>query len=212
VDECRPRLAASVAWALALVMAFQMVFTLSGLQGAMLDRVVGPGGEFSFWPNLVLAYLPAILWVVLYALLLPFVAVTPGRGFFLWALACWLPAAIIGTIAAVGLFDMSSRFSGDLAVVYLLAQISAELFVVLIVVALWRSDLFSARVVWLGFAWAGVGVITLGLGRLGTPQGALASALDNLSRYVSPALAVVFLAALAVELGRADVCLTKAST
>ena len=152
MDGRRPRLAASVAWALAFVTAFQMVFTLSGLQGAMLDRAMGPGGEFTFWPNLVLAYLPAILWVALYALLLPFVAVTPGRGFFLWALACWLAAVIIGTLAAVGVFDMSSRFSGDLAVVYLLAQISAELFRVLIVVALWRSDLFSARVEWLGFA------------------------------------------------------------
>jgi len=58
----------------------------------------------------------------------------------------------------------------------------------------------------------GVGVFTLGLGAFTASQGTLASALDVLSSYVSPALAVVFLAALAFELGRADVCLTKAST
>ncbi len=203
MDERRPRLAASVAWALAFVTAFQMVFMLSGLQRAMLDSMtLGAGGEFTFWPNLVLAYLPSVLWVCLYAVLWPFVSVTTPRPFIVAALVAFVPLAII---AVFGSFVLSSHASTRVIEIMNgaspLAGAFYALFGLLLVTALRRSGLFSAWVAMLGFTWVGLGIITHGFSIMQLADDSpLSGTVGVLTRYISPLLLMAFLILLGFEI------------
>jgi hypothetical protein len=195
VDERRPRLAASVAWAFAFVTALQMAFTLSGLERAMLDNVtLGPGGELTFWPNLVFAYLPSILWVCLYAMLWPLVSGTTARPFMVAALVAFVPLAIIAVFGSLLSSQASTRILELMSGAASLAGAFYALFGLLLVTALLRSGLFSVWVAMWGFAWVGLMIIAHGFSILQPAEGSpLLGVVGVLTSYISPVLLMAFL-------------------
>jgi hypothetical protein len=203
--------AAFIAFALAAVIVLRSAFERSDLQRVMLDQVVG-ADRFVFLPNLVLGFLPVILWVALYAALWPFVSATAARPFMVAALVALLPAAIIGLLNAV-LPPFVPVPSHELtSAAFMLARVSNALFGVFLAIALWRSGLFSVWVTLLGLVWAGLGVITLGMGSLRPPSGGLLASIPSLTTsYIAPVLLTAFLVLLGLEMLASGACLEKAS-
>jgi hypothetical protein len=213
MNKLRPQTAAFMAFALAAVVLLSSVFDFSGLLRMRLAGVAGPEG-LPFLPGLVidvvLVSLPLILWVVLYAALWPLVSATNARPFMVAALVALLPATIFGVLAVLlPPFTTVALFSGVAA----LARVFDVLFGLLLAIALWRSGLFSVWVVSLAVAWAGLGVIALGMGTRTPPSAGFAVSIPVLAiGYAFPVLLTAFLVLLGRELLASEVCLTSASS
>ena len=213
MNKRRPRAAAFIAFALAAVVLLSSVFDFSGLLRVPLAGVAGPEDSPSCpaWCLTWCLYpLPVILWVALYAALWPFVSATNARPFMVAALVALLPAAIFGVLGVLlPPFTSVALFSGAAT----LARVFNALFGLLLAIALWRSGLFSVWVVSLALAWAGLGVIALGMGAPTPPGVGLAASIPSLATsYASPVLLTALLVLLGRELLASEVCLTSASS
>ena len=210
----RPAVAALMAFALAAVVLIGIVVDSFSLVQAMRDiglltsnALLPISEQFpvldSLVPNVVLASLPVILCVALYAALWPFVSMSTGRPFMVAALVAALPAAIIPVLDVLLAPFVRPPGPEFLTGVFWLIRVSSGLLGLFLAIALRRSGLFSVWVTSLALAWAGLEVvIPLGIRMLGPLYGPywLADTTGLVENYVSPVVLAMLLILLGLEM------------